>query len=133
MKNRKGFLGDGYGFDSLSIFLLFLSLVLNVVALIRPYSSLSYCSLVGLIPLIICIVRAFSKNHEGRLRANRAFLRMIQPLTKGLDEQKEERQQKKLFKFFNCPACKKRIRVPKGKGRIEITCPNCSLKFIKKT
>ncbi len=133
MKSRRGFFGEGYGFDSLSIFLLILSIILNLPALVKPGSALGYCSILGLIPLIVCIWRAFSKNYEDRLRANIAFLDMIRPITKGIDERKEERQQKKLFKFFNCPACRARIRVPKGKGRIEITCPNCNLKFIKKT
>ena len=42
-------------------------------------------------------------------------------------------QDRKYFKFFKCPACRQKIRVPRGKGKIEITCPRCGDRFIKKT
>ena len=29
--------------------------------------------------------------------------------------------------------CRQKIRVPRGKGKIEITCPSCRSKFIKRT
>ena len=32
-----------------------------------------------------------------------------------------------------CPKCKQQVRVPRGKGKIAITCPQCREKFIKKT
>lgn len=31
--------------------------------------------------------------------------------------------------FFTCPKCAATLRVPKGKGRIEIRCPRCSHAF----
>lgn len=34
------------------------------------------------------------------------------------------------YALFSCPNCKKRLRVPAGKGRIQLTCPICKTKFI---
>lgn len=39
----------------------------------------------------------------------------------------------KIYKYFECPKCAQKIRVPKGHGKIEITCPKCGEKFIKRT
>lgn len=46
---------------------------------------------------------------------------------------KMEREQKKIYRFFVCPSCSQKVRVPRGKGRIEITCPKCRTAFIKKS
>ncbi len=44
-----------------------------------------------------------------------------------------QQQDKKYYKYFNCPNCNQKVRVPKGKGKIEITCPKCRTSFIRKT
>lgn len=36
-------------------------------------------------------------------------------------------------KVFKCPNCKQKLRVPKGKGKIMITCTYCGHKFQKRT
>lgn len=37
------------------------------------------------------------------------------------------------YKVMNCPACNKRMRIPKNKGKIKATCPKCHQNFIIKT
>ncbi len=44
-----------------------------------------------------------------------------------------QQQDKRYYKYFNCPNCNQKVRVPKGKGKIEITCPKCHTSFIRKT
>ena len=44
-----------------------------------------------------------------------------------------EKEQKKIYKFYTCGQCGQKVRVPKGKGKIEITCPKCRNTFIKRT
>lgn len=39
----------------------------------------------------------------------------------------------KNHKIFQCGKCGQMIRVPKGKGKIAITCPSCKQEFIKRT
>ncbi|MBO5073579.1 MAG: hypothetical protein J6C32_11505 [Eubacterium sp.] len=36
-------------------------------------------------------------------------------------------------KLFRCPKCHQTIRVPRGKGKIAITCPKCRNEFVKRT
>ena len=43
------------------------------------------------------------------------------------------RMMKKIYKIYYCPSCKQKIRVPKGKGKIMITCPKCKMEFVKRT
>ena len=38
----------------------------------------------------------------------------------------------KKYRYFTCPQCKKRLRVPRGVGNITITCKGCGNKFDKK-
>lgn len=44
-----------------------------------------------------------------------------------------EKEQKKIYKFYTCSSCGQKVRVPRGKGKIEITCPKCRNTFIKRT
>ena len=34
---------------------------------------------------------------------------------------------------IKCPGCGNTLRVPKGKGKLYVTCPRCGERFIKKT
>lgn len=120
-------------------------------------------SIVSWVPLLVCVLRALSTNRERRTVENDWFVSKLDPLLlkkpkddygqKYLNEvygpgtyheedpeeygrkppEKQHAQERKHFKFFKCPACHQKIRVPKGKGRIEITCPRCGEKFVKKT
>ena len=133
MMRKENLISRMYGFDSMSIFFLLICCILNLITFARPFGSFLYLGVFGYVFLILCVIRAVSGDHEQRRRENEVFLDRLSPLFRGLDQREEERGQKEIFKFFNCPECKQRIRVPRGKGKIEITCPQCSAKFIKKT
>ena len=40
---------------------------------------------------------------------------------------------RKTHAYFRCPACKNVLRVPKGRGKITVTCPVCREQIRKKT
>ena len=71
--------------------------------------------------MIWAITRSLSRNTYKRYEENRKFLRAI--------EQVKDRE----HRYFDCPRCHQRVRVPRGKGKIAISCPKCKEKFIKKT
>ena len=46
---------------------------------------------------------------------------------------KKHLAQRKLYRFYKCPQCRQKVRVPKGRGKICITCPKCRTEFVKKS
>ena len=46
--------------------------------------------------------------------------------------QKRRFSERKEYRFYRCPVCKKELRVPRGKGKIRIKCP-CGNAFTKRT
>ena len=60
------------------------------------------------------------------------YVQLIAPITKKVDFFKRKRKDK-THKYYKCPTCKQVVRVPKGRGKIEINCPKCHTKFIKRT
>jgi ribosomal protein L37AE/L43A len=75
----------------------------------------------------------FSKNIPARSRENAVFMKIWYRIKNLFFKEKVKFQNKKTHKFFKCPGCRKTLRVPKGKGRIYITCPKCGERFTKKT
>lgn len=107
-----------YGSDQLNMFLLILGVVL---CLLGSFSRLYYLGLIAYVPLIWAIFRMYSRNLEKRRRENRRFTQFFARL--------RDRQNR----YFSCPRCRQRVRVPRGKGKIVIKCPACGERFTKKT
>lgn len=83
--------------------------------------------------LVLAYFRMFSKNVYKRSAENQAFLNKTQRLRGWFATQKNLLMQRKTHHIYRCPGCKQKIRVPRGKGRIEIRCPKCGTTFIKKS
>ena len=71
--------------------------------------------------LIWSIVRMYSRNVEARRRENARWI--------GFCNRVKDRDNR----YFKCPRCRQMVRVPRGKGTINIRCPKCGEKFIRKT
>ena len=67
------------------------------------------------------IFRTFSRNTYRRYQENRKFLMLL------------DRIKDRKHKHFSCPKCHRPMRVPRGKGKIAITCPKCGERFIRKS
>ncbi len=134
MEKITDFFRNSYGFDSFSCALMGMTVLLDLVAvLLQKHTGMNMTILagIGLISAALVLFRTFSGNHESRRRENDQFLYMIAPIFERVEARAKKREEKKIFKFFKCPACHKELRVPRGKGRIEITCPGCGEKFIR--
>lgn len=83
--------------------------------------------------LIYSYVRMFSRNHSKRWAENQKYLSFKNSILGRINREKNYANQRKTHRIYSCPGCKQKIRVPKGKGKIEISCPKCRTKFIKKT
>ena len=119
----RNFMIGRYGSDKLNIYLLGAGIVLMLLGSIfgGKVPLMSWCSLLSYVPLFWCIFRMYSRNIEARRRENAAFVNFFNHL-----KDKDHR-------YFRCPRCHQTVRVPRGRGKINIRCPKCSERFIKTT
>lgn len=129
-KKFEAFMQGRNGLDDLGQFLSIASVVLLFISI--PIRSF-LLSLIAYGLLIYAYFRVFSKNLSARQEENRSYLQEREHLRFRIQARKMQFSMRKTHKYFKCKKCKKRLRVPKGKGKIEITCPHCGNKFIKKT
>ena len=111
-----------YGSDKLNTAVLLAGLV---ACLLSMFLKLPILNLLLTLFSYVCmgwaIFRMLSRNTYKRDEENRKYLRFL--------EQLKDKQ----HKYYACPRCRQTVRVPKGKGKIAITCPKCKEKFIKRT
>ena len=115
------FMAGRYGQDRLNITLLVVGCVLCFVQMFVPSGAGFVLTILSEALLILSLLRCFSRNTYKRYNENRKFLLMI------------DRIKDRDHRYYACPKCRQTVRVPKGKGKISITCPKCREKFIKKT
>ena len=117
------FMEGRYGTDKLNTWILGVGVGACVIAMFLPAVSFARLVLVTIsyILLIWAMIRTFSRNTYKRYQENRRFLRLW------------ERLRDRKHRYYNCPRCRQPVRVPRGKGKIAITCPKCREKFIRKT
>ncbi len=124
------FMAGRYGMDQLNRFL---STAAMVLVIINLFVRSTLLWLLALAVLIYCYVRMLSRNLEKRRKENGRYLEIKSRLTNGLRNWRDRQKQKKDYCFFHCPACKAMLRVPRGAGRIRVTCRKCGNAFERKT
>ena len=116
------FMMGRYGHDRLNMALLIVGLIFSILSMFMKNWALDLVLTMGTYALlIITLVRCFSRNTYKRYQENRKFLLLM-------DQLKDRNN-----RYYACPKCRQTVRVPRGKGKIAITCPKCREKFIKKT
>ncbi len=130
------FMYGRYGVDELgkqmlisSLFISLLGMILNLFKLkIAPF----ICSLLSFIIIGIIIFRALSKNINRRVMENHKYLAKTEKLRNRIKFEKTRCADRKNYRYIKCPNCKNYSRVPRGKGKIKITCRVCKKQFDKK-
>ena len=74
-----------------------------------------------------------SKNFEARRKELNWYLRVSEKPRAEIKLLGNKIRDRKTHKYFKCKSCKTVLRVPKGRGKIEVTCPKCKMKEITKT
>lgn len=124
------FMMGRYGGDQLGQIYTGASLVLLIVSMFTGWNLLY---LAGLGLMIYETYRMMSRNIEKRYAENQKFATWRYKRVIERNKRKEHRKQRKIYHFYKCPSCSQKVRVPKGKGKICITCPKCKTEFIKKS
>ena len=131
MKRRlMQFMSGRYGTDQLSKFLLGVCLVCIVLNLVTGWQVLY---LLSTVLIAVCYARMLSRNYAKRSAENQKYLQAVWKLKNKTDRMKYRMAQRKEFHIYKCPSCSQKIRIPRGKGKICITCPKCKTEFQKKS
>ena len=129
MQKLREFMYGRYGTDQLSL-ALFGGGFAFYVLYVFTRSRLLY--LISLVLYGIAIFRILSKNHTKRRIENQKFMNLWYKLKNKWVGLRADFEERKTYKHFKCPACGQKIRIPRGRGKVEILCPRCSNKFVKK-
>ena len=111
-----------YGTDKLNMYILGTGVVLCLLTILTPWVMVDLIlTFASYVLMFWALGRTFSRNTYKRYQENRKFLMLL------------ERLKDREHRHYSCPKCRQPVRVPRGKGKIAITCPKCSEKFIRKT
>ena len=124
------FMYGRYGVDTFGKFLLWSGVILMLITSIFHF-RIFY--VIGWAFVIYSYYRMFSRQTYKRALENQKFLQHTSKIRGFFAKQKYRAAQHKTHHIYKCPNCKQKIRVPKGKGKIEIRCPKCQTTFIKKS
>lgn len=128
-KLRRFFMGR-YGMDSLNRLIFVITLLLLIAMFLWPARILQLCFW---ILIVIGYFRCFSRNIAARYRENQKYLKATERIRSSFRKRKYRFDQRKTYRFYKCPKCRQQVRVPRGKGKINIRCPKCGEQFVKKS
>lgn len=127
--NLSRFMSGRYGVDQLGHEMVICALVMTVIGALTRFGLLS---LMADALLLLALFRIFSKNRYKRAAENQDYLTRTLKMRTGMTEWMNRMKNRKKFRYFSCPKCKMRLRVPRGVGNVTITCKGCGEKFDKK-
>jgi DNA-directed RNA polymerase subunit RPC12/RpoP len=131
MKEKfRRFMTGRYGNDALNQCLCIVSLAVLVVAMI---SRLSLFYWIGLALLCYQYFRMFSRNISARTAENYKYYTLKENVGAHFRGLRTRWANRRVYHYYTCPQCHQKLRVPRGRGRIQISCPRCGTKFVKKS
>lgn len=113
----------GFAMSIMSLLLLLLGGITNLWLL----TGLSY------LLISLAVFRMMSRSIRKRRSENDKYIRYWWPIRTKLLRHISTIKQRRTHRFFRCPSCRKKLRVPRNKGKLQITCPKCGERFFKKT
>jgi len=118
-----------YGPDELYRTLSIGSLIFLLLSMLTGWEFFLYLAIIA---LFLGIFRCYSKNVSKRQKERAAYLRLQAKISGPVQLRKRMWRERKTHHYYKCPSCKTHMRVPRGKGTIQITCPKCHQTIIKK-
>lgn len=123
------FMQGRYGNDQFNRFLMAVSMILLILSLFGA----DFFYAVAVVIMVYAYFRMFSKQIYKRSGENQKYLQYEWKVKGWFQKKKSEWKQLKTHHIYKCPNCKQKIRVPRGRGKIAITCRKCGNEFIKKS
>ena len=124
------FMVGRYGNDQFTLFLSIMGLALSFLGNFRHLRAFYF---IGTIMIFYGLFRSLSKNYEARRKELNWYLVWSEKPKAYIKLIMNQIRDRKTHRYFRCKSCKTVMRVPKGRGKIEITCPKCRMKVVKKT
>ena len=128
MPDLKSFFQKHPGFDLYSLF--WLAIFLLFAFLGRFYPPLF---LPAAIALVYLIFRLLSRSTQRRQVENARFLALVRSVVQWFRRRKKGLRPDKEHYYFKCPSCGQQMRVPRGLGKVQITCRACAAQFETKS
>ena len=109
------------------------SIATLVLLFLSMFSRLGIFYWLAIALMIYSTWRMFSKNISARYAENQKYLQVTSKFRLRFNKEKNLMKQRKTHHIYSCPGCGQKVRIPRGKGKIEIECPKCHTKFVKRS
>ena len=124
------FMAGRNGADQLSRVCSYIALALIVVNL---FTRNIVVWTLAIVVLIYAYFRIFSKNVYRRREENARYMALQNKAVTGVRNWRDRMSQRRDYAFFRCPGCRAMLRVPRGKGKLRVTCRKCGAAFERRT
>ncbi|MBR3952981.1 MAG: hypothetical protein IKJ82_05150 [Oscillospiraceae bacterium] len=129
LQKLREFMYGRNGTDMFSFALIIAGFVINILYVLSDFRPLYILSLAA---YGYALFRTLSKNIPARQKENRKFMEFWWKIKNRWVGFRADFEERKTYKHFKCPSCGQKIRIPRGRGKVEICCPKCSNRFVKK-
>lgn len=119
-----------YGGDQLSKLYMGLAMVCLILNI---FTGLMIFYIAGVLLMGYSVYRSFSKDISKMSAQNQKYLNWRYQRAVKHSNTRKHWAQRREYRFYKCPDCRQKVRVPRGHGKIAITCPKCHAEFIKKS
>ncbi|HIS93291.1 MAG TPA: hypothetical protein IAA84_09775 [Candidatus Alectryocaccomicrobium excrementavium] len=123
------FMAGRYGADSLSQAIIIAGLVLFLLA---AFTRFGLFSILAMALYIWAIFRMYSRNGEKRSQENARYMAATRKLRTSVNQARTRLKNRKKYRYFRCPNCHARLRLPRGVGEVTVNCGQCKHSFRKK-
>ena len=125
----RSFMTGRHGSDQLSFALLMAGIVLSLLSSITGIMVFYYLGLAG---YVWAIFRMFSRNTAKRFAENQKYMNFRRNFKSNISQFFVRLKNMKKYRYFRCPECKARLRLPRKVGEVTVTCGKCRHQFRQK-
>lgn len=123
------FMWGRYGIDRFNRFLLACAFLFMILSM----TGVGFLYVVATVLMVYTYFRIFSRDISKRSAENQWYLKQEMRARAFFLKKKKEFLQRKTYRIYKCPGCGQKIRVPRGRGKIIVSCRKCGTEFTRKS